>query len=128
MRILFVASFSGIGGAERSLMPLARRLDQQGHSLTLFLARPPVDAAVFQEFPGRVDIPTGSGGRSAKSLGRLFRLSGMIRRSDLVVATSELTPTYVATVLAALWRKPLAADVQVQLSSWIRDKIGRAHV
>ena len=127
MRILFVASFSGIGGAERSLMPLARRLNEQGHRSTLFLARPPRDDTVFKEFSGQVDIPAGSGGRSAKSLGRLLRLSGMIRQSDLVVATSELTPTYIATVLATLWRKPIAADVQVHLSSWIRDNCHPLH-
>ena len=127
MKILFVASFSGIGGAERSLMPLARQLEAQGHELTLFLARPPVDAAVFKEFPGVVDTPKGQGGANAKTPAQFFRLAGLVRRTDLVVATSELTVTYAAWLLAAVWRKPLVADVQVHLSGWIRDNCHPVH-
>ena len=127
MRILFVASFSGIGGAERSLMPLARELRQQGHELTLFLARAPFDAAVFGEFPGKVDLPDARGGQKARSPARLLRLVREVRGTDVVVATSELTVTYAAWLLAALCRKPLVADVQVHLSGWIRDNCHAAH-
>lgn len=127
MRILFVASFSGIGGAERSLMPLARDLKEQGHELTLFLARRPSDAAVFEEFAGTVDIPSGRIRRPGRSPARLLRLAGLVRRADMVVATSELTVTYVSWLLAGLWRKPLVADVQVNLSGWIRDNCHPAH-
>ena len=127
MRILFAANFSGIGGAERSLMPLARELQQRGHELTLFLVDTPFETAVFKEFAGVVDLPDTSRGQKARRPMRLLRLLLEIRRTDLVVATSELTVTYVAWVLAALWRKPLVADVQVHLSSWIRDNCHPVH-
>jgi glycosyltransferase involved in cell wall biosynthesis len=45
----------------------------------------------------------------------------------MVVATSELTVTYIAWLLATLCRRPLVADVQVHLSSWIRDNCHPAH-
>ena len=127
MKILFVGSLSGIGGAERSLMPLARQLREQGHELTLFLARPPQDAAVFEEFDGAVDIPSEGYKQISKRIARLGRLVKLVNRTDVVVATSELTVTYVSWLLAALCRKPLLADVQVHLSGWIRDNCHPAH-
>ena len=124
MKILFVASFSGIGGAERSLMPLARHLKTQGHELTLFLARPPQDAAIFEEFAGVVDFPP----KKSSRLVRLWRLARLVSRTDVVIATSELTVTYVSWALAAICRKPLLADVQVHLSVWIRDGCNPVHL
>lgn len=120
MRILIVGRLFGLGGAERSLMPLARELAQQGNELTLLLLRPPKNPAFFTQFPGRVMTATGR-------LSGLPQLSSAIGQADQVIVTSELTPTYITWLLCQWHRKPLIADVQVYLSRWIADSCHPIH-
>jgi glycosyltransferase involved in cell wall biosynthesis len=114
LRILIVGQFTGLGGAEQSLMPLVQDWAAQGMELTLLLMRSPENSAVFQAFPGTVVIAAGG-------LSRIRQLSQMIATHDLAIATSELTPTYLTWLLTRWHRKPMIADVQVVLSQWIRD-------
>lgn len=118
MQLLIIGEFSGIGGAERSLIPLAEQLHQAGHELTLLLTKPPQVNSIFSDFPGTVLMPT-----KASVWNRfqtLAQLNRVLVNADIVIATSELTVTYV-TWLLSLWHgKPLVVDVQVHLSRWIK--------
>jgi len=125
MRVLIVGRLFGLGGAEQSLLPLARHLAAAGYMLTLLLLRSPDSTTVFADFPGEVIQASGS------SLGQRIRgfwqLSRAISQADLVIVTSELTPTYVTWLLSAWYRRPLVADVQVCLSQWIKDSCNPVH-
>ncbi len=119
MNILIVGRLFGSGGAERSLMPLAKQLAHRGYDLTLLLVRSPQQDTIFHEFPGTVIKPLGESiGQRLRGLGQL---SDAIAQADLVIVTSELTPTYITWLLSRWHRKPLIADVQVYLSRWITD-------
>ncbi len=125
MRILIVGRFLGTGGSERSLMPLARELDCAGHDLTLLLVKPPESHIIFKDFPGPVIMPSESS--PWRRFQALVQLNRAIASTDIVVATSEYTATYVSWLLALWYRKPLVADVQVNLSSWINDNCNPLH-
>lgn len=125
MRLLIVGRFLGTGGAERSLMPLAKELHRAGHELTLLLVKPPEDYLIFSEFPGTVTIPNGSS--AWHKFQALVQLNRAIASSDIVIATSELTVTYVSWLLSLWHRKPIVAEVQVNLSCWINDNCNRIH-
>lgn len=120
MQLLFVGQLSGLGGAERSLMPLAQSLEQRGHKLTLLLLQPPKEAAIFSQFPGPVQVATSRFDQLQQGL-------RAIAQADVVIATSELTPTYLTWLLCQWHHKPLIADVQVYLSQWIRDSCYPLH-
>jgi glycosyltransferase involved in cell wall biosynthesis len=119
MQILIVGQFGGIGGAERSLIPLAKKLHNKGNELTLLLTTVPENNLIFNQFPGKVIIPKNS--FSIEKLKIWINLSKLVATTDLIIATSELTPTYITWLLSLLHRKPLIADVQVYLSRWIKD-------
>jgi glycosyltransferase involved in cell wall biosynthesis len=119
MRILVVGQFGGIGGAERSLIPLAKELDNNGHELTLLLMKTPENNLIFNQFPGKVFIPNSSSGMDKLKI--WMNLNKLVATTDLIIATSELTPTYITWLLSLWYRKPLIADVQVYLSRWIKD-------
>lgn len=124
MQLLIVGRFTGTGGAERSLMPLAQELAQLGYELTLLLLKHPDNETVFRQFPGRVIMPVGS--RTSR-LQCVWHLWQAIAATDLVIATSELTPTYLAWLLCRWQHKPLIADVQVYLSCWIENACHPLH-
>lgn len=125
MRILIVGQLSGIGGAERSLMPLAKELHRAGHDLTLLLVKPPENYLVFNDFPGLVIISNGS--FPWYKFRALMQLNRAIANADIVVATSEYTVTYVTWLLSLWHRKPLVADAQVNISRWINDNCHPLH-
>src|SRR3712207_5796157 len=114
MHLLIVGSLSGLGGAERSLLPLARELTNKGYKLTLLLLRSPNDASILSNFSGQVMVAAAGRGR------RLLQLSRAIAQADCVIVTSELTPTYVTWLLSRWHGKPLIAEVQAHLSQWIQ--------
>lgn len=125
MKLLIISQFGGIGGAERSLIPLAKELQSDGYELTLLLLKLPTDSHIFQDFPGRVLFP-----KNASSWYRnhtLSQLNREIANTDLVIATSELSPTYISWLLSRWHRKPFIADVQVHLSQWINDSAKSLH-
>jgi len=125
MRILIVGQFGGIGGAERSLIPVAKELKNNGHELTLLLMKSPENNLLFKQFPGNVLIPTGlSIGDRLKTF---LKLNQLVATTDLLIATSELTPTYITWLLSLWHRKPLIVDVQVYLSRWIKDSSKSIH-
>jgi len=125
MRLLIVGRFSGIGGSERSLMPLAKQLHGAGYELTLLMIKPPEKDLIFKDFPGNVFIPTGSSPRH--QFQALLQLNRAIASADIVVATSEFTITYITWLLALWHRKPLVADAQVNISRWINDNCNPFH-
>ncbi len=125
MRILIVGRLFGLGGAEQSLLPLARHLARYGYTLTLLLVRSPDSTTVFADFPG--EIIQASGSSLKQRIRGFWQLSRAIRQADLVIVTSELTPTYVTWLLSTWHRKPLIADVQVCLSQWIKDSCNPIH-
>jgi len=119
MRLLIVGQFVGTGGAERSLIPLAKELHGAGYELTLLLVKIPEFKIIFNDFPGTVIMPSGS--YPWYKFQALFQLNRALANSDIVIATSELTVTYVSWLLSLWHHKPLVADVQVNLSRWISD-------
>lgn len=126
MHLLFVASFTGMGGAERSLIPLAKVLHRAGYDLSLLLVKPPKDDRIFRDFPGTVAMPSNS--TFMGKLQALVQLNKMSANADILIATSEHTVTYVSWLISLWHRKPLAADVQVCLSRRVYDdKISPIH-
>lgn len=125
MQLFIVGRFSGIGGAERSLMPLAKKLHRAGHDLTLLLVTPPENNLIFREFPGKVIIP--SGASVWNKFQAVVQLNRAIASADIVVASSELTVTYITWLLSLWHRKLLVADVQAQLSGFINDNSNPLH-
>jgi glycosyltransferase involved in cell wall biosynthesis len=125
MKILIVGQFGGIGGAERSLIPLAKELNADEYELTLLLIKPPRERCVFEDFPGAVLIPSST--NFCHRIKTLIQLNHAIATTDLVIATSELTPTYI-TWLSSRWHgKPLIADVQTNLSEFIKSSYTLLH-
>lgn len=125
MRLLIVGRLFGSGGAERSLLPLAHHLTRAGHELTLLLVRSPQMDGVFADFPGAVIQASGSS--IGQRISGFWQLFSAIGQADLVIATSELTPTYITWMLSSWHGKPLIADVQVCLSRWINDSCSPMH-
>ncbi len=120
MKLLITGGFTGEGGAERTLIPLAEKLHQAGHELTLLLLRRPDAPEFFSHFPGTVVIAAeGTSWRS--KLRAVARLRKAVAEAELVIATSELTYTFVTWALTRWHGKPLIADIQVHLSRWIDD-------
>ncbi len=117
MRVLIVGQFLGTGGAEQSLIPLAKELHSAGYELSLILLKPPVIDFVFSNFPGTVLAPKDAS--PWQQFQTLLQLNRAIANADVVVATSELSPTYITWLLSLWHHKPLVADVQVCLSRWI---------
>jgi glycosyltransferase involved in cell wall biosynthesis len=124
-RLLITGGFTGLGGAERTLMPLAARLCEAGYELTLLLLRPADRPQFFDDFPGTVTFAPGASLRHKAQT--LMQLRRAVAAADLVIATSELTYTYATWLFAALYHKPLIADVQVHLSRWIDDNCHPLH-
>ncbi len=120
LQLLFVAQFSGLGGAERTLVPLAQAMVRQGDQPALALLGAPRDRFILDRFPGQVTVLD-------RSIQDLVRLGNLVARADAVIATSELTPTYLTWVWAQWYRKPMFADVQVVLSAWIKDNCHPVH-
>jgi glycosyltransferase involved in cell wall biosynthesis len=117
-RILFIGRFTGNGGAERHVISSARELQKAGYAADLLLLMHPTTFGVFKDFPGNVLSPTDNGLFSkVASYLRLWRLIGY---ADIVVCSSELTPTYISWFLCSLRKKPFVAEVQISLSSTIQ--------
>ena len=125
MRILIVGQFGGMGGAERSLIPLAKVLHGDGYELTLLLMTPPANRFIFHNFPGDVLIPSGS--NFLHRIKTLIQLERAVATTDLVIATSELTPTYFSWLFSRWHNKPILADVQTHLSSLINERLKLLH-
>lgn len=123
MRILFVGQFTGQGGAERSLIPLANALVEAGYPSTIFLVKEPNDRRIFDTALSKLDYPSGSSGanRAISRIRRYFELFKAASRADVVVACSELAVTFMARLVCTLLRRPLISEVQVNLSRSIKD-------
>ena len=129
MKVLIVGRFEGMGGAERSLIPLAKELKE--YNLKLILLRPPKNYHFVNDYPGELIIPNRSLGWDGINilhhLRTFFKLNDEIRNADVVISTSELTPTYISWLLSRLHGKKLVADVQANLSKWIQDSNNWLH-
>lgn len=130
-KILFVAPH--LYGSIRLLADNVRYLDLSRFQVTILVLEPPL--TLRDEFPEGVRIetiddpakvePGGSAQQAGyptkrSSLGvwarRFVRIWREAGRHDLVVSWSELTPTYVTAVAAALARKPVIGWVHIHLS------------
>ena len=120
MRFLFIGSFQGDGGAERSVCIIARELRRKGHEADVFLIKAVNVSCFDQEMISLMSVsPYGEKGIWG-TLKRLWIMVRLMRKADMVVSSSELTPTYIVALCAACLRKPLISEVRVNLSSWFR--------
>jgi|GEM_PF-310780 len=120
MRFLFIGSFQGDGGAERSVCIIARELRRKGHEADVFLIKAVNVSCFDQEMISLMSVsPYGEKGIRG-TLKRLWIMVRLMRKADMVVSCSELTPTYIVALCAACLRKPLISEVRVNLSSWFR--------
>ena len=125
--VLFISRFCGTGGAERTVLSLAKYLSNKGYNLSLFQFNNPQDINIFDQFPGDVFLPNPSRIPLKKFL-YYYDLLKLLKKADIVIATSELTPTYFSYFLTQIYKKPLIADVQVYLSSWIESNCNTLHL
>jgi len=117
-RILFIGRFTGNGGAERHVISSARELKKAGYATDLLLLMHPTTFGVFKDFPGNVLSPTDNG--LLAKVASYLRLWRLIAYADIVVCSSELTPTYISWFLCSLRKRPFVAEVQISLSSTIQ--------
>ncbi len=128
--LLVVCRFSGTGGAERTLLPFVEKLHDFGFDPTLFFLTHPTETALFSSSSFNVvgacsTIETKLGFWSRIKL--LYRLFFFIKRSNVVIATSELSATYIPWFISRLFSIPFVADVQLSLKAFINDNCNGAH-
>lgn len=113
-RILWVGRFSGFGGAERLLKPLADDLVEHGWQVELLLTRCPEEANFFSSLGHHARIPPVGASRTWW-IQEFWRI---VPSFDLVICASELTPTFITFILSRLRNRPFIAQVQANLSNY----------
>ena len=114
LKITYVGSFTGQGGAERCTFPVAQWLSQRGHEVRVHLLKPLTSSeilhgflpAVVQRRPGRIG-----------ALGALRSLNAAVTDSDVIVSASEFTPTFVSWCFSRFHRTPFCAEVHSNLTA-----------
>lgn len=116
MRVLFVLSDLNGGGAERVALTVSRHLDRQRFEPSLFLLRN--EGVYWDEVSPDMRVRYGMVGPSRlryRTLSILKKLMEETAKSDVVIGTLELLPSYLAYVSGALNRKPVVAWVHTDL-------------
>lgn len=131
-RVLFVCSFSGHGGAERSLIPVLTELLRDNVKPTVFFVRNLDYDSFVTLIPDRARIlgsrrPTGRVLSHFSRILTLISLAREVSQTDIVVAASELTPTYIAWILAFFFKKPLLAEVHINFEQHILNTDAKLH-
>ena len=123
MRFLFVGRFPEIGGSALATLPLIESLRQSGHSVVL----------AHWVLPRRIDwfsdreLCNLDLAQQNNLLGKIRCLTSLASQCDVIVAVSELTPTYVCQIAGWIAKKPVYAELQVHLDSWIKDNSSPLH-
>ena len=113
MRITYLATITGQGGAERSVIPIINKQIENGHDVSLFLFRKPVCKEVLKDFSGTLSIRESGATNFARFMRNLGRA---ISNSDVIISSSEYTPTYIGFWLSRLYGKVFVAEVRAALS------------
>jgi len=128
VRALFVMSDLGGGGAERVTLTVSRYLDRKRFEPSLFLLKK--DGVYWDEISEDTHVQYGTSG-SARLRYRvpsvLNRLLAEVAKSDIVIGTLELFPSYLAYFSGALQKKPVIAWVHTDLNRHL-PLYGSAHI
>ena len=123
MRFLFVGRFPEIGGSALATLPLIEALRQAGHSVVLAHWVMPRRLDWFSERElCNLDLA-----QQENLLSKLRCLTGLASQCDVIIAVSELTPTYVCQIAGWIAKKPVYAELQVHLDSWIKHNSSPLH-
>jgi len=127
-KVLIIGRFSGFGGAERTLQPLLSYFCANNFEPILFLVKKPDNELFFLDLHVELDGALSRCGDRTQTQTMLritLKLLHRIYESDLVIATSELSVTYIGWFLSKILRKPFIADIQISLPEYIKDNCSR---
>jgi glycosyltransferase involved in cell wall biosynthesis len=117
VKVLFVMSDLGGGGAERVVLTVARYLDRRRFEPSLFLLKN--EGVYWDEVSPDMPVQYGASGsgrlryRALRVFNKLLAETG---KNDVVIGTLELLPSYIAYLSGALRRKPVIAWVHADLN------------
>jgi glycosyltransferase involved in cell wall biosynthesis len=116
-----VGRFNSFGGSILATLPILIDLENSGHEITFVHWITPDSAITLPEFNSQVSL-------EGKSLCmKVVTLHQLSRFSDVIIAISELTPTYGCQIAGYLTGTPVIGELQVQLDYWIRDNSSFLH-
>lgn len=124
MRFLFVGYFATKGGSAMATIPLALRLREEGHKVTFAHWSYPAHIELFTE----ADLFHVSLHEKRSLISKIFYLTQIAIHHDIILAVSELTITYACQIAGWLSRRPVCAEIQVNLDLWIQSNSSSLHL
>jgi len=123
MRFLFVGSFSNVGGSALATLPFIQTLRQTGHTVQLSHWVKPNPTDLFRD----QDLLNLDLAQQKNIVNKIYRLTRLAFQYDIIIAISELTPTYACQIAAWIAQRPVFGELQVHLDSWIKDNSNPVH-
>ncbi|MEA5464688.1 glycosyltransferase [Leptothoe sp. PORK10 BA2] len=123
MRFLFVGRFPEIGGSALATLPLIEALREAEHTVLLAHWVVPRRTDWFSQ----LDLCNLDLAQQGNLLSKIRCLTQLAIQCDIIIAVSELTPTYACQIAGWLTKKPVYAELQVHLDSWIKQNSSPLH-
>lgn len=123
MRFLFVGRFTEVGGSALATIPLIRALQLEGHEATLAHWVIPNHIDWFTDRT-LLNLEVAQQKNLFKKVCSLIHLAAQF---DVIIAISEMTPTYACQIAGWLTRRPVYGELQVQLDHWIQQNSSKVH-